>query len=238
MDDHQEEHAGDDAQQLQAAGRAEAEPAAERLVAQRPEGVVARAQGRLADRKAAPRVRALCAWMLGKLGDPSAFGALGDVLRAATDQTLRFEAGRALRALAAPESKEDLRFALVDAWQTFQRASFPGNRVPFTVYERVARLEATLVEALARVATADDVGPTIEESLVLGLLKDARPIEPRRGPGGEPQGPRLLLARSIARAYRTLSVEKTLVDMLRTVLKKDAAALEAVAQGLREGVPK
>ncbi len=221
-----------------AAGRAEAEPAAERLVALRPGVVVTRASALLADRKVHPRVRAQCAWMLGRLGDRSVSGALGDALRAASDLTLRLEAARALRTLAAPDAKEDLRFALLDAWQSHQRASFPDNRVPFTLYERVARLEGAVVEALARVATADDVGPDIEQALVLGLLKDPRPVEPRRGPGGDPAGPRRELVRSVARAYRTLGVEKTLVDMLRTVLKKDTGGLEALAQGLREGVAK
>jgi|GEM_PF-1015909 len=220
------------------AGRAEAEPAAERLVMERPSDVVVRASALLSDRKASLRVRALCAWMLGRLGDRTVSGALGDALRASSDLTLRLEAARALRALAAPEAKEDLRFALLDVWQAHQRASFPDNRVPFTLYERVARLEAAVVEALARVATAEDVAPDIEQALVLGLLKDPRAVEPRRGPGGDPAEPRHDLVRSVARAYRTLNAEKTLVDMLRTVLKKDAGGLEALAQGLREGVAK
>jgi len=74
--------------------------------------------------------------------------------------------------------------------------------------------------------------------VVTGLLKDARPVDARRGPGGDPAAPRLALLRSVARAYRTLKVEPTLLDMLRAVVKKDARALEAIREGLAEGVKK
>jgi acetyl esterase/lipase len=216
--------------------RTDAEAAAERLKAVGGAEVAGGAQALLTDRKAPLRVRRHAAWLLGALGDPGAAVPLGDVLRAETDPLLRLEAARALKRLARPESKEDLRFALLDVWQLHQRATFPENRVPFVAYERVARLAGALVEALARVGTADDLAPDIEQTLVLGLLKDARPVEARRGPGGDPAGPRIDLVRSIARAYRTLGAERTLVDMLRTVVKKEPAAQAALAEGLAQGV--
>jgi poly(3-hydroxybutyrate) depolymerase len=221
-----------------AAGGAEAEPAAERLLELRPADVATRARALLTRREAPSGARTQEAWLLGRLGDGASAPALGDVLRAAQEPTLRMEAARALGRLADPLSAEDLRFALEDVWSTHQRTSFPANRVPFAVYERVVRLACEVVEALARVGRVEEVGPEIEQVLVLGLLRDARAVEPRRGPGGEPQVVRRDLVRSVARAYATLRAEKTLVDMLRSLVKKDAAALDALVQGLREGVPR
>jgi acetyl esterase/lipase len=219
-----------------ARGQAEADPAADRLLAARPEGAVARASAIVDDLKAPATARGWAAWLLGELGDPSALQALGDALRASDDPLLSVRLTRALRRLDLPETKETLRFALLDATGRHQRATFPGGRVPFTAYERIAGLTAELVEALALVGTADDVGPDIEQAAVTGLLKDARPVDARRGPGGDPAVPRLALIRSVGRAYRTLKVEATLLDMLRAVLKKDARALQAMGEGLTEGV--
>ena len=221
-----------------AAGQAEADPAAERLLAARPDDVVPRAAAIVDDPKAPAAARGWAAWLLGELGDPAALPALADALRASDDPVLGVRLARALRRLGHTDAKEALRFALLDATGRHQRASFPGGRVPFTAYERIARLTAELVEALALVGTADDVGPDLEQAVVTGLLKDARPVDARRGPGGDPALPRLALVRSVARAYRTLKVESTLLDMLRVVLKKDARALQAMQAGLSEGVSK
>lgn len=218
------------------AGRPDADPAAQRLLDLRPEGVGERAGAVVRNAKAPASARGWAAWLLGELGGKAGLEPLADALRASDDVLLRTRLALALRRLAVPESKEDLRFALLDATQRHQRATFPGNRVPFPVHQRICRLAAALAEALALVATADDVGPDLEQALVTGLLRDARPVDERHGPGGDPAVSRLALVRSIARAYRTLRVEPTLIEMLRTVLKKEPAALAEVGRGLGEGV--
>ena len=217
-------------------GRSEADPAAARLLHHRPAGVAERAGRIVADAKAPTATRGWAAWLLGELGEPASLAPLGDALRASADVLLRTRLARALKRLHAADSKEDLRFALLDATQRHQRATFPGNRVPFTAHARISGLCAALVEALALVATADDVGPDIEGAVVTGLLRDARPVDERHGPGGDPRIARLALVRSVARAYRTLKVEPTLVEMLRTVVKKEPDALEEIGKGLGEGV--
>ncbi|MFM8385574.1 MAG: HEAT repeat domain-containing protein [Planctomycetia bacterium] len=216
--------------------RAEGGAAAERLLALRPAGMRERASALLAQRDASRSVRTEAAWLLGELGDPQAGLVLGEVLRGSDDPALRLACARALRRLADPQSVEDLRWALQDAWQAHQRASFTGGRVPLVAFERLVRLCGALVEALARVGQAAEVGPDIEQALVLGALKDPRPVEGRRGPGASPSSLRADLVRSVARAYRTLGVEATLVDMLRATVRRDAAATEALVTGLREGV--
>jgi hypothetical protein len=158
------------------AGGSLAEPAAERLATVRGTGGVARAQALLAKRAAPLHARRQAAWLLGRLGDRSAGAALGDALRSGGDPGLRLEAARALGRLGDPLAVEDLRFALQDAWLAHQRAVFPQSRVPLAAYERVARLEGAIVEALARVAKAEDVAPDVEQALVLGLLRDPRAV--------------------------------------------------------------
>lgn len=210
--------------------------AAERLLAVRPAGLRERAAALLAQREAPRAGRAEAAWLLGELGDLEGGLVLGEVLRGSDDPALRLACARALRRLADPQSVEDLRWALQDAWQAHQRTAFPGGRVPLVAYERLVRLCCALAEGLARVGKAAEVGPDIEQALVLGLLKDARPVESRRGPGTSPAALRAELVRSVARAYRTLAVEATLVDMLRMTVKRDPGASEALVAGLREGV--
>ncbi|MFM8980104.1 MAG: HEAT repeat domain-containing protein [Planctomycetia bacterium] len=210
--------------------------AAERLLAQRTPGLRERAAGLLGQREAPRAARAEAAWLLGELGDKEGGQALGEALRGSSDPALRLACARALRRLADPQSVEDLRWALQDAWQAHQRASFPGGQVPLVAYERLVRLCCALVEGLARVGKPSEVGPDIEQALVLGLLKDARPVAARRGPGAAPGALRAELVRSVARAYRTLAVEATLVDMLRMTVRRDREAAEALVAGLREGV--
>jgi acetyl esterase/lipase len=219
-----------------AGGRRAADPAAARLAALRPEGASARAAAIVKDAKAPAAARGWSSWLLGELGDRTTFEVLADALRASDDAVLRRRFAHALRRLAVPDAKEDLRFALLDAVQRHEKASFPGNRVPFVVYDRLCRLEAELVEALALVGTAEDVAADVERALVTGLLKDARPVDARSGPGGDPAESRRALARSIGRAYRRLGVEPTLLEMLRAVLKKDPPALAAATQGYAEGL--
>ncbi len=220
---------------LRAGGRA-ADPAAERLLLRRPEGLVERTLALVRDARAPAGARAFGAWLLGELGDRSAAPVLGDALRATDDPLLTRRLARALGRLRVPESREDLRAALLGLSARHQRARFPGGRVPFQAHQQASLGCAALVEALARVARAEDVVEDVEQAVVLGLLRDARAVDARAGPGGDPGGLRRDLARSVARAYRTLGAEPTLLEMLRSVLRKDPAALAAVAEGYREGV--
>lgn len=215
---------------------AEGAAAAQRLLERRPAGLRERAAALLAQREAPRAARAEAAWLLGELGEAEAGQVLGEVLRGSDEPALRLACARALRRLADPLSVEDLRWALQDAWQAHQRAGFADGRVPLVAYERLVTLCSALVEALARVGKAAEVGPDIEQALVLGVLKDARPVAARRGPGRTPSALRAGLVRSVARAYRTLGVEATLVDMLRATVRRDREALEALVAGLREGV--
>jgi poly(3-hydroxybutyrate) depolymerase len=220
-----------------ARGRPDAEHAARRLAAERPEGIAARAAALVADRKAPARGRAWAAWLCGELQDVATLPALGDAVRGETDPLLRRHAARALRRLGSRDALEDLRFALLDVAERFRRLPGVGGRVPFVEYDRACRTAAEVVEALGATATAD-VGADVEEAAVIGILRDPRPVDARRESGEDRSLPRARLAEAVARAYAALEVERTLLDMLRAAVRKDAAAEAAVERGVREGLPR
>ena len=147
------------------------------------------------------------------------------LLRHAADAVGRF---------ASRDSVEDLRFALLSVAERYR--ALKGQTVPWIEFERACRLGASLAVAMARVGKGADVQADLEESLVVGILRDRRRIV-HRAEAGEDKGAMVaLLTDRIARSYKTLGVDKTLYDLLRTVVKREPRALQALARGRSQGV--
>ncbi len=215
-------------------GGFESEPAARRLAEPGMADPGAREQVRawVKSERAPPATRAWGAWLLGVLKDAEASGILGDLLRAEKDLDLLLKAAAGVAALGQGESLQDLRFALQDLQARYKAVS--GQAVPLHALEGACRLGAALAEALARIGAADtEILGALEEALVIGVLRDARPTV--GAAPGEEESLRASLAQAIARTYRTLGARATLVDMLRVVVRRQAALKAAVETGLREG---
>ncbi len=218
-----------------AVGRYDSEPAA-RILAQR--GLSEEERGTLramVQGQASSLVgRAWGAWLLGRLTDKASLGVLGDILRAESDSRLLRHAADAVARFASRDSVEDLRFALLSVAQRYR--ALKGQTVPWIEFERACRLGAALAVAMARVGKAADVQADLEESLVIGILRDRRRVVFRMGAGEDKGAMVALLTESIARAYKTLGVDSTLYDMLRAVVKREPRALQALARGRSQGV--
>lgn len=220
-----------------ARGHPDAEPAARKLVALGSEAAVVRPAVRaiVKDRKRPNRARAWAAWVLGTWRDADALNVLGDVLRGSKDAVLLRRAADAVGRLANPDSQEDVRFALSDL--TARYKALKGKTVPYVEYERACRLGAALARAMGRVGKAAEVQADLEESLVIGILRDRRRVTHRPANGEDPMARKAELAEALGRAYRAMKAERTLAQMLLAVLRKSPRAQQAAAKGLREGLP-
>ncbi|MDJ0974779.1 MAG: hypothetical protein QNJ98_10000 [Planctomycetota bacterium] len=218
-------------------GQLDAEPAARRLAAA--DGARAAGAPRLRalvkDREAPLRARTWAAWVLGRWRDAEALNVLGDVLRSERDAELLRRAADAVGRIANPDNQEDLRFALRDLSGRYK--ALKGRTIPFVEYERACRLGAALAMAMGRVGKAAEVQADIEEALVIGILRDRRPVIHRRENGENPTALKAWLAESLGRAYRAMGADPTVRQMLITVLRRDPEPRAAAAKGLREGLP-
>jgi hypothetical protein len=80
-----------------------------------------------------------------------------------------------------------------------------------------------------------EVLPGLEEALVIGVLRDPRPVRARAEAGEDAGAERADLLGALARTYRDLGAPRTLLDMLRLVGRGDRRALGAIDAGAREG---
>jgi hypothetical protein len=217
-------------------GHPDAEVAARRLAASPGPGAGERAAALVLDEAKPAYARRWAAWLAGRVGDEPARRALAALVRTARDASLVSAAARELGQARAADAVHDLRQALADAGHAWARPGEEQDRVPFPRLEASGAVLADLVEALGRVGRdVPEVPGEIEAHAVRGFLRD-----PRRatglGPGDEPGEVRARVARAVGRAYRSLSAERTLLDMLRTVLKREPATLRAAEEGYAEGV--
>jgi hypothetical protein len=218
-----------------AAGGSGAEPAARRLLLGATEETAAAVAAVAKARSSPPAARVQAAWLLGRMRAPVAVEVLGDVVRAETDPWLVTAAAQALHEVGSPDAREDLRAALLDTGARWQRRSFADGRVPFFELDRTCRVLAAIVEAAASLGPDPDLAAQVESAAVVAVLKDGRPVAADPDAGEVASDARAHLARSCARAYRALRAEATFLDLLRSVLRADPVALEAVVQGAQEG---
>lgn len=219
------------------AGQLDAEPAARRLAVEggQDPGLRVALRSIVKERDASIPSRTWAAWVLGQWRDPDALGVLGDVLRSAKDAGLLRRAAEAVGRLANADSQEDLRWALTDLRARYK--ALKGKTIPFVEYERACRLGAELAMAMGRVGVAAEVQGDIEEALVIGILRDRRPVVHRRENGEDPTAWKSHLAEGLGRAYKAMQVDKTVAQMLLAVLRRDPAPRQAAARGLRQGLP-
>ena len=217
-------------------GQLDAEPAARRLVA-----VDSSAETKaglreiVGDRDVPTRGRAWSSWALGALKDDVSVDALGGVLRSSDDAMLLTHAAAAVEQIGSRDSMEDVRWALLEVARRYKAVQ--GKTIPFVEFERACRLGASLARALGRVGQADAVQADFEESLVIGILRDRRTVTHRPDHGEDPGRLKAALAEDIGRAYKTLGVDKTVLDLLVTVVRKQPAVRQAALRGWREGLP-
>lgn len=218
-----------------ARGGFEAEPAARRLGAARPPDAETLTAVRDLVRRAQTPVEARRwgAWLLGAWKDPEAVAVLGDLLRAERNPELIYAAAEAVAVLGHPDSREDLVRALTDLGA--RHKAVPGQGLALWALESACRLGAALAHALARVGAGPDTAAlaTLEEALVIGVLRDPRPVA--ADAAAQARGLKAGLAGALARTYRALRAPATLVDMLRVVTRREPLAAAAVETGLREG---
>jgi poly(3-hydroxybutyrate) depolymerase len=220
------------------AGRYDAELAARALARLGPERAGPVATFVLGKRDLPLRARLWAAWLCGQVGGEACVAALADAVRVDTDLRLRSRAARGLRLLRDDLAVEDLRWALSDLAQIYARPGDDPDAVPFQVFEGVCAAMADVVEAIGATAGDAGIGADIEAAAVLGVLRDRRRIVASAVAGEDPEVPRARLARACGRAYRALGAEQTLVDMLRSVVKRHPGALQAAGRGYAEGLPR
>jgi len=209
-----------------------AEPAARELARRAP--AAAEPVRRIVADRAAPRdARRWAAWLLGAWKDPGAVGPLGDLLRAESDAALLRDTALAIARLGSEENVQDVAFALEDVPRRYK--ALPGSQVAFQDFEAAVLLGAALCEALGRIGRGADVLPRVEETLVIGILRDARPVRARPAAGEDLGATRALLAEALARTYRQLGAAATLFEMLAAVVRKEPRAEAALRRGAREG---
>ena len=218
-----------------AGGQADAEHGARRLLAasaSAPDDIGAGVRAILRDRKAPPEARVWSAWLSGRWKDAHAVDALGDTLRTSKEARLLRYAARAVGRIGSADSVQDLRWALRDVANRYK--SVKGRTVPFQEFDRACRLGADVAEALGLcVREPDEVFGELEESLVMFVLMDRRPIAFSAEMGESLSESRSVLAEAVARAYRRLKAEKTLYQMLQMAVRKDKTALAAARRGMR-----
>lgn len=221
--------------ELLAAGRMDAEHAArqlrEKFSAQRDTlGPAVRKLVR--ERERPPAARVWAAWLCGAWHDPAAVNELGDTLRSSQERRLLRFAARSVGQIGSPDSTQDLRWALADISK--RHRAVEGKTIPYQAFQHACRLGAAVAEAIGLCVTEpDEIFGELEEALVRHILMDRRQILFSAENGEDPTVPRSLLAEALAGAYRRLHAERTLFDMLRSALRADPAALQAMMRGLQ-----
>ncbi len=208
-------------------GTTESEPAADYLRGGKSKAACgAKVRALVADEAAPVYARLWGAWLLGQWSDKDALDPLTAMVRGSKDPRLVRTAADALAAIAHPDSSRDLVWALGDVSTRYRGVK--GKRVPFHEFRIACEMATSIVAAIGKLGKRPDVAGTIEEQIVIAILRDRRPITSRPEHAEDPRVPREKLVRAIVAAYRALGAEKTLFDMLRVALKNDPAARQLV----------
>ena len=138
--------------------------------------------------------------------------------------------------MGSKDSVEDLRWALVELGK--RARALPGQRIVYARLDQLVKAALPVIEAIGRIRAPAELLPELEESLVIGLLQDKRPIVSRAARGEDPSAVRAALATAIARTYRACDGEQTLFDMLYVSFGKQRAVIREIRRAAREGWPK
>ena len=210
-----------------AGGTTESEPAAGFLQGAASKAAFAsRVRTLVANDKAPLLARHWGAWLLGRWNDRDALDPLTALVRRSKDPRLVIVAANALSSIAHPDASRDLVWALGDVSTRYRGVK--GTRVPFHEFRLACDMASSIVSAIGKLGKNPDVAGTIEEQIVVAILRDRRPVTSRLEFAEDARVPRAKLVKSIVATYRAIGAEKTLFDMLRVAVKDDPEALRLV----------